>query len=120
MPKRAKDFAPEVRREASGQPRDIEASANGKIHSSNRPSTSPGDTTEMTIPSTAFQLSKPRLANLVVDFERIGPGKRVPIPMVDKMVDMDKEIKSMLLRTGRIRALGEDVEKDGRIYIMRR
>ena len=74
----------------------------------------------MTIPSTASQLSKPRLANLVVDFERIDLGKRVPIRMVDKMVDMDKEIKSMLLRTGRIRALGEDVEKDGRIYIMRR
>jgi len=107
--KRPRVSPPEARREASGQPQDIEASANGKIHSSNRPSTSPEDNTEVTIPSTAFQLSKPRLANLLVDFDL---GKRVP--------DMDKDIKSMLLRTGRIRALGEDVEKDGRVYIMRR
>lgn len=123
VPKQAKISAPEVCRVASSknttgtmQPRGTEASANGKIHSSDRPSTSPTDTTEMTTPSTAFQLSKPRLANLVVDFERIDLGKRVPIPMMD----MDKDIKSMLLRTGRIRTLGKKVEKNGNVYIMGR
>jgi len=62
----------------------------------------------MTTSSTAFQLSNPRLANFVVDFERIDLGKRVPIPMLD----MDKDIESMLLRTGRIRTLGKSVEKN--------
>ena len=116
--KRAKVTAPELRRVTSGQTttnQDIEASASGKMRSSNRSSNSPTESTETTTPSIALQLPKPRLANLVVDFERIDLGKRVPTPMVD----MDKDIKSMLLRTGRIRTLGEEVERDGSVYIIK-
>ncbi|KAH0827829.1 hypothetical protein J3R83DRAFT_3455 [Lanmaoa asiatica] len=124
VPKQAKVSAPEVRRATSGrtttgilghtQPQDTEASAIGKIHSSNRPSTSPMDTTETT-PSSASQSTKPRLANFAVDFEKIDLGKKVPIPRLD----LERDIKFMLLRTGRIRTLGEEVEKDGSVYIMR-
>lgn len=92
--------------EGSGQRQDIDAPAAGKIRS-----TSPTNTTERTTPSTAFRSSKPRLANLVVDFERIDLGKGVPVPMVDA----DKDVKRTLLRTGRIRTLGEE---DGILYIM--
>ncbi|KAG8213900.1 hypothetical protein J3R82DRAFT_10645 [Butyriboletus roseoflavus] len=115
VPKQAKVIAPEARRAASGrtttgisghmQPENTEASTPGKMHSNNR---APIETTP---PSPAFQSSKPRLANFVVDFERIDLGKGVPIPRLD----VERDIKSMLLRTGRIRTLG-DVEKDGSVY----
>lgn len=116
IPKRAKVATPEARRMTSGQTtveimqhQDIEASVIG-TNSSNRRSTS----IEMMTPSTAFQLSKPRLVNLVVDFEGINLGKKVPMPMVD----MDNNVKGILVRTGRIRTLGKEVVQDGRVYLM--
>lgn len=123
VPKQAKVAATEMRRAPSNrtaseilgymQPQ-AEASAVGKIHSNNRPSTSPTDAAETTTtPPPAFQLSKPRLANFVVDFETINLGKGV------SRLDLEKDIKSMLLRTGKIRTLREGVESDGSVYIMR-
>ena len=121
VPKRTKVSPSEVRRAASGrttrilriQHQDTEASALGKIHPNKRLSTSLTDTTEIAAPPLASQLSKPRLANFIVDFEKIDLGKGVPMPRLD----LDKDIKGMLLRTGRIRTLGERVEKDGSVYI---
>ncbi|KAF8444565.1 hypothetical protein L210DRAFT_3642827 [Boletus edulis BED1] len=100
-PKRVKVATPEMRRTASGQaiqPPDIEASttATGEIHAGHRPSTPPTNTTP----------PKPRLANFAVEFERI-----------DLMVDLAREMRSTLLRTGRIRTLGQEVVEDGRVYI---
>lgn len=116
--KRAKIVASEVHREISRQttiqvkqPQDIEASAGEKMHPIDQPSTSPMNDTE----TTALQSFKPRLASLVVDFDRIGLGKRVSMPMVD----MENEIRSVLFRTGRIRTTGKMVEQDGSVYIMR-
>ncbi|KAF8554167.1 hypothetical protein OG21DRAFT_1603650 [Imleria badia] len=113
--KRAKVAALEPRRVASGQTtaeimqhQDIEASAI-VINSSIRHSTSTNTTTR----STAFQ-PKPRLANFVVDFEKINLGKGVPMPMVD----VDNDIKGILVRTGRIRKLGKEAEENGRVYLM--
>lgn len=117
VPKQAKVGAPKACRAASGrtttrilghlQPRHAETSATGKMHSNNRPPT------EATIPSLSLQLSKPRLANYVVDFEKIDLGG-VPIPRLD----LENDIKGIMLTTGRIRTLG-DVEEDGSLYITR-
>lgn len=92
---------------------DIKASVPGKIHPNNRPSTPSTASTEVAMPSLTLQLSNPRLASFVVDFERMNLGKKVPIPRLD----LDKDIKGTLLRTGRIRTLGKKVEEDGSVYI---
>ena len=110
--KRAKR-SPGVRRDASGRTstgRNAETSALGKIQK-HQPSTSSKDN-ETTAPPPAAQKSKPRLANFIVDFESIDLGRGVPIPRLN----LDN-IKSTLLRTGRIRTQKEKVEKDGSVYI---
>ncbi|KAF8844341.1 hypothetical protein BDN67DRAFT_1000321 [Paxillus ammoniavirescens] len=57
--------------------------------------------------------AKGRLANLLVDFEKVDLGKGVPMPRLDWKTD----VQSVLLRTGRIRTLGQEVERDGSVYI---
>jgi hypothetical protein len=57
--------------------------------------------------------SKGRLANLLVDFEKVDLGKGVPMPRLDWKMD----VQNVLLRTGRIRTLGQEVERDGSVYI---
>ena len=121
--KQAKASLPEALRAPSGwtttgilhetQHQDAEASALGKMQQNDGLSTSLTDTTKTAASPLALQMSKPRLANFVVDFEKIDLGKNVPIPRLD----LDKGIKSTLLRTGRVRTLGEKVEKDGSVYI---
>ncbi|KAL4073958.1 hypothetical protein J3A83DRAFT_2650943 [Scleroderma citrinum] len=54
----------------------------------------------------------PRLAGLAVDFTQIPCGSKHPRP---RMTWAD--FQGILLRTGRIRTLGEEVERDGSIYL---
>lgn len=56
---------------------------------------------------------RPRLMGYEVDFENIPAKGESPSPMMNM-----SRLRSMLLRTGRIRTLGDKVTKDGSIYIM--
>ncbi|KAF9241559.1 hypothetical protein BU15DRAFT_73285 [Melanogaster broomeanus] len=69
------------------------------------------DTTET--PSQSQRRSKGRLANFLVDFENVDLGKEIPVPTLD----WKRDVQSVLLRTGRIRTLREEVERDGSVYI---
>ncbi|KAF9227385.1 hypothetical protein BS17DRAFT_775398 [Gyrodon lividus] len=93
-----------------------EPAAEQKIQRKNRhAATLLQETTETPTQSQGSQErgSKGRLANLLVDFEKVDLGKRVPMPRLD----WKRDIQSVLLRTGRIRTLGVEVEGDGSIYI---
>lgn len=56
---------------------------------------------------------RPRLMGYEVDFENIPAKNESPSPMMNM-----SRFRNMLLRTGRIRTLGDKVTKDGSIYIM--
>jgi hypothetical protein len=64
-------------------------------------------------PSQSQHRSKGRLANFRVDFENVDLGKEILMPRLD----WKRDVQNVLLRTGRIRTLGEQVERDGSVYI---
>ncbi|KAH7888725.1 hypothetical protein F5I97DRAFT_1854917 [Phlebopus sp. FC_14] len=57
--------------------------------------------------------AKPRLAGFSVDIDNMELGRERP----RLRLDWTHDVQSVWLRTGRIRTLGEEVERDGSVYI---